>query len=552
MSHTSVLLAGRYRLEDRIAAGGVGEVWRAADLVLRRPVAVKLLRTELAGHPDMLARFRAEARHGGSLSHPGIAQVYDYGDGHPPDPPYLVMEFVDGPSLAEVLADGPMDSARTLSVVAQAAEALDAAHKAGLLHRDVKPGNLLLGPGDNVKITDFGLAHTVGAPPVTQVGVVVGTAAYLAPERTVGEQATPASDLYSLGIVAYECLAGAPPFTGSPLELMTAHLHRSLPTLPLGVPDDVVALIRDVTAKDPAARPASAAEVAARASGLHDALTGSGAFPAQSAPPEGAQLQGAQQRGPLSHDPVPYDPVPYNPAPCNPVRHDPVPHNLLPEDRVPQDQQREEPQAPGPRARTAGTRPSLARTWAAWSLALGAAIAMAALAAWLLPNVFGGAQARQDQTAPRRAASPPASAAPGSSALEMVHVNRSSLIGEPVAAANRTLRLLGLQPRVVWVVSGQPRGTVVSVLASGQVPRGSVVVLTAALGPAGQPSGGTGSGGTSTGSTGSGGTSTVSSGGTEESGNASHGTAGGKGNGNGSGSILHIQLPVLGASAQLP
>ncbi len=133
-----ILLAGRYQLDGWIAAGAVGEVWRATDLVLSRPVAVKRLRDGYAGQPEAMARFRAEARHAGALSHPGIAQVYDYGEADPPSPPFLVMEFVDGPSLAGLLDGGPLAPADAMDVLAQVAAGLAAAHAAGLVHRDIK------------------------------------------------------------------------------------------------------------------------------------------------------------------------------------------------------------------------------------------------------------------------------------------------------------------------------------------------------------------------------------------------------------------------------
>ena len=156
---------GRYRLQDLIAAGGMGEVWRAVDTVLERAVAVKLLRAESARQAEAVARFRREARQAGSVSHPAIASVYDFAEAGPSHPPYLVMELVDGPSLAAVLSAGPLDPARTMDVIAQAAEGLHAAHLAGLVHRDVKPANLLLDQQGRVKVTDFGIAHTVGSAP---------------------------------------------------------------------------------------------------------------------------------------------------------------------------------------------------------------------------------------------------------------------------------------------------------------------------------------------------------------------------------------------------
>src|SRR5258708_14166587 len=178
------------------------------------------------------------------------------------------MELVNGPSVAEITASGPLEPGWVLGMVSQTAAGLAAAHAAGLVHRDIKPANLLAAPGGIVKITDFGIASVAGSLPLTQAGAVRGTAGYLAPERVAGEQATPASDLYSLGVVAWECLAGAPPFTGTPLEVAYAHAQRALPPLPGSVPAGVAALIAQLTAKDPAARPPSAAVVAAHPSRL--------------------------------------------------------------------------------------------------------------------------------------------------------------------------------------------------------------------------------------------------------------------------------------------
>jgi serine/threonine-protein kinase len=271
MAFAATLLAGRYVLDEPIGAGGYCEVWRATDTVLTRPVAVKLLHPGYAQQDEALARFKAEARHAGALSHENIARVYDYGE--PRDgQPYLVMELVEGPSLANVLAGGPLDAGRTMDVVAQVAAGLQAAHTAGLVHRDIKPANILFAPGGAVRITDFGIAHAVGSAPVTATGMVMGTPGYIAPERVAGAQAGPASDLYALGIVAYECLAGSPPFAGGALEVAIAHCDRPLPPLPASVPAGVTALVMMLAAKDPAWRPGSAGEVAYQAARLRDAL----------------------------------------------------------------------------------------------------------------------------------------------------------------------------------------------------------------------------------------------------------------------------------------
>jgi eukaryotic-like serine/threonine-protein kinase len=267
-------LDGRYQLDDRIAAGGYGEVWRATDLVLGRRVAVKLLLAQHVQQAETLARFRAEAQRAGALNHQNIARVYDYVEPNPPQPPFLVMELIDGPSLAQVLTDGPLPPAQVMDIIAGAASGLQAAHDAGLVHRDIKPANLLLPRNGAVKITDFGISYAADSAPMTASGMLVGTAGYMAPERLGAGPVTGAADLYALGIVGYESLAGSPPFTGTPLEIAVAHRDQPLPPLPASVPAGVVALIGALIAKDPAARPASAGDVAQWATSQHDMLVG--------------------------------------------------------------------------------------------------------------------------------------------------------------------------------------------------------------------------------------------------------------------------------------
>jgi serine/threonine-protein kinase len=273
MTRSCGTLDVRYRLEERIAAGGVGQVWRGTDLLLQRPIAIKVLRPEYARHRETLERFRAEARHAGALNHPCVAQVYDYRDGGPDASPYLVMELVDGPSLADILGTGTVDVARAMDIVAQAAAGLAIAHRAGLVHRDIKPANILLSPDGLVKVTDFGIAYAAGSAPITAPELVMGTAQYMSPERVSGAPYGPASDLYSLGIVLYECLAGQMPFDGTAAEVMSAHLHAPLPPLPPGIPPAIRDLLARLTAKDPAARLADAAELATTARRLSLALT---------------------------------------------------------------------------------------------------------------------------------------------------------------------------------------------------------------------------------------------------------------------------------------
>jgi serine/threonine protein kinase len=274
---TDYLLAGRYRLTDRIAAGGMGEVWRGEDVLLNRAVAVKLLPTGRAGDGSFLARFRAEARYAASLSHPGIARVYDYGESAEFGGAYLIMELVKGEPLSAILARaGRLSPDATLDIVGQAARALDAAHQAGIVHRDIKPGNLLVAGGGTTKITDFGIATAVRAAQashLTETGMVMGTAMYVSPEQATGAPVDASSDIYSLGVVAYECLAGHVPFMAAePLAIAYAHKHAPVPALPPDVPEPVAGLVYDMLAKTPAGRPVSAQVVADRADMLRDAL----------------------------------------------------------------------------------------------------------------------------------------------------------------------------------------------------------------------------------------------------------------------------------------
>jgi eukaryotic-like serine/threonine-protein kinase len=274
VTRSGLILDDRYRLDERIAAGGVGQVWKATDLLLERAVAVKLLRPEYADHPETLERFRKEAKNAGALSNPHVAQVYDYGPSGPDGSPYLVMEFVDGPSLADLLVVDPIEPARALNVIAQAADGLASAHKAGVIHRDIKPGNILISSEGHVKVTDFGIAHAAGQVPVTGPGLVMGTTQYMAPERIAGNPGTAASDLYALGIVLHECLTGVPPHDGTAAEVMAAHLYMPLPPLPADVPPELDVLVDRLTTKDPAKRISDARELADLAARLRDAIGG--------------------------------------------------------------------------------------------------------------------------------------------------------------------------------------------------------------------------------------------------------------------------------------
>ena len=258
------LLGGRYRLDRRVASGGMADVWAAADDVLQRRVAVKVMRPD-ADHEELFAlRFRDEALHSAALIHTNIATLFDYGEDD--GVAFLVMELVDGQPLSAIIKErGRVDADQVRSIIGQCALALGVAHEARVVHRDVKPANILVREDGLVKLTDFGIARAVDASGHTRAGDLLGTPSYLSPEQALGRPATGASDLYALGIVGHEMLSGAKPFDKpTPIATAMSHLHEPPPPLPDDVPEDLVGVIEHLLEKDPRNRPENARAVAIR------------------------------------------------------------------------------------------------------------------------------------------------------------------------------------------------------------------------------------------------------------------------------------------------
>jgi eukaryotic-like serine/threonine-protein kinase len=327
------LLGDRYRLDRRIAIGGMGEVWRAEDTVLSRTVAVKVLKSELTQERTFLERFRTEARTTASLQANGIANVFDYGEvagGRDIPVAYLVMEYVDGEPLSAQLArDRRLPAARVLEIVRQAALALAEAHRVGMVHRDVKPGNLLVRRSDGaVKITDFGIARAADAVPLTQNGMVVGTAQYFSPEQAEGRVVGPPSDVYSLGVVAYECLAGRLPFLAdSPVTVAMMQIRDLPPPLPPDVPGPVQALVMRTLAKDPRQRFADGGELAEAVRAVQEGrpVPPPVSFPAASSPQPGQPGHGQAAPG-QAPGRAPGPAAPGQPGPAQPGAGAPGPY----------------------------------------------------------------------------------------------------------------------------------------------------------------------------------------------------------------------------------
>jgi serine/threonine-protein kinase len=496
----------------------MGQVWLASDQVLGRLVAIKLLRPEYAEHPETLERFRAEARHAGLLSHPHIAQVYDYGHSGRFREPYLVMEYIDGPSLASVIEREPLPADFTCAVAAQAAEGLAAAHRAHLVHRDVKPGNLLLTSDGRVKVTDFGIAYAAGSAPITAPGIVMGTSLYMAPERIAGGPGTPASDLYSLGIVMWECLVGRPPFRGTSLDVMSAHLHQALPPLPAWVPTPVCEVIARLTAKDPRYRLSDAGLVAGhlRAVELVGVGGGTGTRPRGSSPQRRPGLPPGSGLDPVP-GPVPVSPVagyPSAPAPGSLVVRQASAGDygsgsmaslapktaIAPLAAVPAPRQGGDgagtsrdgvdgvggfPGGDTDRNGAPGKAPAPRAGRRQRAVVVIASLVMAGLAAGGLvaSGAFGATPlAEQDVAGPWATAN---GAPPG----WVGYVTMPAFRDQQYATVSGWLREHGLTPRIAWADhTGLPTGTVVSVTPAGPVPAGSTVTVTIASDPGNVPS----------------------------------------------------------------
>jgi serine/threonine protein kinase len=305
-----VTLGGRYRLDERIAGGGMGDVWRGTDEVLGRTVAVKILLPALLDEPGFAERFRGEARTMATVNHPGVVDVYDYGSDQ--QLAFLVMEYVEGDALSRTLSRvGRLTPARTMALVAQAADALQAAHANGIVHRDVKPGNLLVRPNGTLVLTDFGIARSALVGQLTVAGSVLGTASYISPEQASGAVATAASDVYALGVVAYQCLSGHRPFDGAtPIEIAMKHVRDTPRPLPADIPPAVRAIVDRALAKDPAARWPTAAAMAAVARQAASSLTTqvhqpvvNGAVQINQPQPVSPTLTRPQSGGPVSNRP---------------------------------------------------------------------------------------------------------------------------------------------------------------------------------------------------------------------------------------------------------
>lgn len=469
---SGLTFGGRYQLGDRIAIGGMGEVWEATDLVIGRKVAIKILKDEYLGDPGFLERFRAEARHAALVNHEGIANVFDYGeeDGSA----FLVMELVPGEALSTILErERVLSTDKVLDIIAQTALALHAAHQAGLVHRDIKPGNLLITPDGRVKITDFGIARIADQVPLTATGQVMGTVQYLSPEQASGHPASPSTDVYSMGIVAYECLAGRRPFTGeSQVAIAMAQINELPPELPVTVAEPVRNLVMSCIAKKPADRPQSAAHLARAAQALRRgdvatatiavaAVAGAAALADPGTPTQATQLMPSGRRAADTG--------------ATTVLASSAPRAGAADPFLLDDADDEEPEEPRARKR------------AIWIFVVVALLVVGAIVAGAIALMAGE---RKDNATPAPAGttstptespSPSPSPTPSPTA-STVDVNRDDYVGRDQKTVTAELTALGLKVTVVTgsaAPSGEEEGRVTAITPTGTVAKGATIQITA-------------------------------------------------------------------------
>lgn len=469
---SGLTFGGRYQLGDRIAIGGMGEVWEATDLVIGRKVAIKILKDEYLGDPGFLERFRAEARHAALVNHEGIANVFDYGeeDGSA----FLVMELVPGEALSTILErERVLSTDKVLDIIAQTALALHAAHQAGLVHRDIKPGNLLITPDGRVKITDFGIARIADQVPLTATGQVMGTVQYLSPEQASGHPASPSTDVYSMGIVAYECLAGRRPFTGeSQVAIAMAQINELPPELPVTVAEPVRNLVMSCIAKKPADRPQSAAHLARAAQALRRgdvatatiavaAVAGAAALADPGTPTQATQLMPSGRRAADTG--------------ATTVLPSAAPRAGAPDPFLLDEADDEEPEEPRARKR------------AIWIFVVVAILVIGAIVAGAI--ALTRSQQGDDATpaptestaSPTPSTSPTPSPTPSPTA-STVEVNRDDYLNRDQKTVTEELTTLGLKVTVITgsaAPSGEEEGRVTAITPTGSVARGATIQITA-------------------------------------------------------------------------
>lgn len=493
---SGITLGDRFQLTSRIAIGGMGEVWHAQDTLLGRSVAIKILKEEYTGDPGFLERFRAEARNTALLNHEGIANVFDYGEEE--GSAYLVMELVPGEPLSTIIErEQVLSPDLTLNILAQTARALSAAHAQGLVHRDVKPGNLLITPDNRVKITDFGISRLADQVPLTQTGQVMGTAQYLAPEQATGQGATGSSDIYALGIIGYECLTGHRPFSGeSQIAIALAQVNDAPPPLPESLPTPVRALLMSMLAKDPSKRPADADKLADAAEAIrngdiqaaHTAVPGMLLFESATGPIT-APTEAATTVLGSTPDATTLQPAAPSTSTLPTIAADQVAAQRTwnPEDL--QDQPEEESEQKGRKRKRS--------PWT-WPLIALIVLVLFVITAVLLNNlgVFSRSESSQSPSpsAPTTSSSPtptsktepptptqqPSITSPPSNT---VTVYPQRYIGQDFASVQAQLIQLGLQVVGAEIFDSSPAGTVLRLSPTGVVNRGTTITVTYSKGP---------------------------------------------------------------------